>query len=220
MNCFEMIRDECKSAESIVVFSGAGLSAESGIPTYRDSEDPLWKAYDPEVYASRTGLLENPEMVVSQYHTWREQLEDIEPNAAHFAIANNPKVTHITQNVDDLSERAGKKAIHLHGELMEDRYDYEMEDLVRPSVVLFGEPLPADAWHEACDAIEKCDMLISVGTSLEVQPACTLVSGVGGTKFRVHIDPKPRKKQTGGVWIQGTACEMLPRLLGGEEWNA
>lgn len=213
-----MVKDECKAAESIVVFSGAGLSAESGIPTYRDAEDPLWERYDPEVYASRTGLIEDPVLVVNQYHAWRKDMQTIEPNAAHLAIANNPKVTHITQNVDDLSERAGKKAIHLHGELMEDRYDYEMEDLVRPSVVLFGEPLHPAAWHEACKAIEKCDVLITVGTSLEVQPAASLIQGTANTKFRVHVDPN---NESDGLWLQGTACEMLPVILnGGEEWNA
>ena len=163
-----------REAENIVIFSGSGLSKASGVPTYRDMDDPIWKTHDPKIYGSRHGLVNHTEEVLKQYERWRADLSELRPNSAHHAIAKCDKVTtHITQNVDDLSERAGKPSIHLHGEIMKDRPDPEL-GVMRPDVVLFGECLPLTEMAIAHDKMKEADLLIAIGTSLEVQPAASL----------------------------------------------
>ena len=167
-------RKMVKEAENIVIFSGSGLSKASGVPTYRDMDDPIWKTHDPKVYGSRHGLVNHTEEVLEQYDRWRKDLAQLQPNQAHKAIAMCDKVTtHITQNVDDLAERAGKPAIHLHGEIMKDKLDPEL-GVMRPDVVLFGECLPLTEMAIAHDKMKEADLLIAIGTSLEVQPAASL----------------------------------------------
>lgn len=167
-------RHMVKEAENIVIFSGSGLSKASGVPTYRDMDDPIWQTHDPKIYGSRHGLVNHTEEVLEQYDRWRKDLAQLQPNLAHKAIAMCDKVTtHITQNVDDLSERAGKPAIHLHGEIMKDRLDPEL-GVMRPDVVLFGECLPLTEMAVAHDKMKEADLLIAIGTSLEVQPAASL----------------------------------------------
>ena len=163
-----------RRAENIVIFSGSGLSKASGVPTYRDMDDPIWQTHDPKIYGSRHGLVNHTEEVLEQYDRWRKDLAQLQPNNAHRAIAMCDKVTtHITQNVDDLSERAGKPAIHLHGEIMKDKLDPEL-GVMRPDVVLFGECLPLTEMAIAHDKMKEADLLIAIGTSLEVQPAASL----------------------------------------------
>ena len=167
-------RHMVKEAENIVVFSGSGLSKASGVPTYRDMDDPIWQTHDPKIYGSRHGLVNHTEEVLEQYDRWRKDLAQLRPNQAHKAIAMCDKVTtHITQNVDDLAERAGKPAIHLHGEIMKDKLDPEL-GVMRPDVVLFGECLPLTEMAIAHDKMKEADLLIAIGTSLEVQPAASL----------------------------------------------
>ena len=167
-------RHMVKEAENIVIFSGSGLSKASGVPTYRDMDDPIWQTHDPKIYGSRHGLVNHTEEVLEQYDRWRKDLAQLQPNLAHKAIAMCDKVTtHITQNVDDLSERAGKPAIPLHGEIMKDRLAPEL-GVMRPDVVLFGECLPLTEMAVAHDKMKEADLLIAIGTSLEVQPAASL----------------------------------------------
>ena len=173
-NALLAARKMCEQAKNIVIFSGSGLSKASGVPTYRDMDDPIWQTHDPKIYGSRHGLVNHTEQVLEQYDQWRKDLAELQPNLAHEAIAKCDKVTtHITQNVDDLSERAGKPAIHLHGEIMKDRLDPEL-GVMRPDVVLFGECLPLTEMAIAHDKMKEADLLIAIGTSLEVQPAASL----------------------------------------------
>ena len=188
--------------KKLAVLTGAGVSAESGISTFRDSNG-LWENYKVEDVASIEGWLRGPGLVLDFYNTRRKELEHAEPNAAHIAIAGLEKdwdVTVITQNVDNLHERAGStKIIHLHGELTkvrpEDKCSYldnfseesvfdigygeiHLGDLapdgaqLRPHIVWFGEAVPKI--EKAIDAVEKADLLLIVGTSLQVYPAAGL----------------------------------------------
>ena len=186
----------------IVVLTGAGVSAESGISTFRDS-DGLWESYKVEDVASIEGWYRNPGLVLEFYNARRAQLADVRPNAAHLAIASLEQdfdVTVVTQNVDNLHERAGStRIIHLHGELTKvrpencfndaDGYSEEtvfdvgtdsvgLGDLapngaqLRPHIVWFGEAVPKI--ESAIDAVEAADILLIVGTSLQVYPAAGL----------------------------------------------
>lgn len=180
--------------KKIVVFSGAGVSAESGISTFRDSGG-LWEKYKIEEVASIEGWEANPELIIDFYNQRRMQLADCEPNDAHLIIAELEKdfaVTVITQNVDDLHERAGStNVIHLHGELTKIcseqgkrfvtdigyqpmRYGDKAPDgtLLRPFIVWFGEQVPL--MESAIKEVEKAEGLIIIGTSLNVYPAAGL----------------------------------------------
>lgn len=198
--------------KKIVALTGAGISAESGIATFRDS-DGLWEQYSVEEVASAEGYRRNPELVINFANDRREQCVKAEPNQGHKLLAELEKeyeVTVITQNIDDLHERAGSShIIHLHGELMkccserdlstplplpEGRLRMTLDDKdemgyqLRPFIVYFGEPVPRmeEAIHEA----ETADILLIVGTSLNVYPAAGLVQFVPhGTPIYL-IDPK------------------------------
>ena len=196
--------------KKLVVISGAGISAESGIKTFRDA-DGLWEGHDIMEVASPIGWNKNPALVLDFYNKRRAQLLNVQPNSAHQIIAdfeNHFDVTIITQNVDDLHERAGSSSIlHLHGELLKVRSltqkDYILEwktDLnlghtdengvqLRPHIVWFGEDVPAI--EPAIDIIEKADILLIVGTSLQVYPAAGLINYVQQHIPVYYIDPKP-----------------------------
>ena len=202
-----------EEAENIVIFSGSGLSKASGVPTYRDMDDPIWQTHDPKIYGSRHGLVNHTEQVLEQYDRWRKDLAQLQPNQAHKAIAMSDKVTtHITQNVDDLSERAGKPAIHLHGEIMKDKLDPEL-GVMRPDVVLFGECLPLTEMAVAHDKMKEADLLIAIGTSLEVQPAASLWTDIAGDN---SIFINPNQSYPVGVSINIKVEHILSKLL----WNA
>ena len=204
--------------KKLVVLTGAGVSAESGISTFRDS-DGLWENFKVEEVASIEGWHENPSLVLDFYNARRAQLASVKPNAAHYAIAELEKdfdVTVITQNVDNLHERAGStRIIHLHGELTKVRpenayneYDGFSEETVfdigtdyinmgdlapngaqlRPHIVWFGEPVPKI--NAALDAVTEADIMLIVGTSLQVYPAASLYGfAMAGTPIYI-IDPK------------------------------
>ncbi len=182
--------------KKLVVLSGAGMSQESGLKTFRDM-DGLWENYRVEDVASIEGWYRNPELVMDFYNQRRKQLLMAEPNAGHYGIAELEKwfdVTVITQNVDDLHERAGSsKVIHLHGELRKvrstadpnliytlDGWELKMGDKcelgsqLRPHIVWFGEAVPA--FYDAIPIIENADIVVVVGTSLVVYPAAGLVN--------------------------------------------
>ena len=188
--------------KKITVLTGAGVSAESGVSTFRDS-DGLWENHKVEDVASIEGWYRNPQLVLDFYNARRKQLPQVRPNAAHLAIADlekDYKVTVITQNVDNLHERAGStKIIHLHGELTKVRpenccngrdgfseetvFDIGSDEInlgdmapngaqLRPHIVWFGEAVPKI--EAAIDAVEAADILLIVGTSLQVYPAAGL----------------------------------------------
>ena len=204
--------------KKLVVLTGAGVSAESGISTFRDS-DGLWENFKVEEVASIEGWYKNPSQVLDFYNARRAQLATVKPNAAHYAIAeleNQFDVTVITQNVDNLHERAGStRIIHLHGELtkvrpenvcneMDGFSEQEVFDIgtdsisigdmapngaqLRPHIVWFGEAVPKI--NAALDAVTEADMMLIVGTSLQVYPAASLYGfAMAGTPIYI-IDPK------------------------------
>lgn len=194
--------------KKIIVFSGAGISAESGLSTFRDNGG-LWDNYDIKEVATPEAWNKNPELVLDFYNMRRKQVIEAQPNKAHFTVAELEKkfdVNVITQNIDDLHERAGSsKVLHLHGEILKarstiddnvyqlDSYEIKMGDLcknrsqLRPDVVWFGEAVPkmVDAMH----LCEKADVLIIIGTSLTVYPAANILDFVPTTCEKFLIDP-------------------------------
>jgi NAD-dependent deacetylase len=194
----------------VVVLTGAGMSAESGLKTFRDANG-LWEGHDIMEVATAEGFSKNPELVLEFYNQRRKQLLQVNPNSAHHALSaleKTHKVTIITQNVDDLHERAGSKNIlHLHGELLKVRstvddsniynwkHDLSLGDLcekgsqLRPHIVWFGEPVPLIS--QAIEICKSADSLLIIGTSLQVYPAASLVQYVPPEKDIFYIDPKP-----------------------------
>ena len=194
--------------ERIVVFSGAGMSAESGINTFRDS-DGLWEKYNVEDVATPEAWSKNPGLVLDFYNQRRSQVLNAKPNAAHIAIADlesKYEVIVVTQNIDNLHERSGStNVLHLHGEIMKARSVFDSNNLIditgpiylndladdcgqlRPHVVWFGESVPA--YEMGKEAIESADILIIVGTSLNVYPTAGLIMYAKPRIKKYLIDP-------------------------------
>ncbi len=226
----------------IVVLTGAGISAESGIATFRDSNG-LWENHRVEDVASPAGFARNPELVLEFYNQRRAQLHTVVPNDGHHHIAAleaDYQVTVITQNIDDLHERAGSaNIIHLHGELLKAR-PVDSEDVVdwpgdikvgdvdargvqmRPHIVWFGEDVPK--LYRAAGMVEKADLIIIVGTSMQVYPAAGLVGYADPQVPVIYVDPNPtinyelqsRDITTivkGGSEGMAEAIDLIPKLL-------
>lgn len=196
--------------KKLVVLTGAGISAESGIKTFRDS-DGLWEGHDVMEVATPEGWRKNQELVLDFYNKRRQQLKEVKPNRGHEILAELEKdfdVHIITQNVDDLHERAGStKVLHLHGELLkvrsvqnrnvildwtEDLYTGDFDEnghQLRPHIVWFGEDVPA--LEEAIAITENADYFAVIGTSLQVYPAAGLISYTYSITPVFYIDPKP-----------------------------
>jgi len=196
--------------KQLVVLTGAGMSAESGIKTFRDA-DGLWEGHDVMEVATPEGFAANPELVLDFYNQRRKQLFDVKPNSAHIDLAKlevDFKVTIITQNVDDLHERAGStNVIHLHGELLKVRSSYDENDIrkwktdlilgdvcqkghqLRPHIVWFGEDVPMI--ESAVEICATADVLVIIGTSMQVYPAASLMHYVPQNTPTYFIDPKP-----------------------------
>ncbi|MEC4113586.1 NAD-dependent deacylase [Myroides pelagicus] len=194
----------------LVVLSGAGTSAESGIKTFRDA-DGLWEGHDVMEVATPEGWVKNKELVLKFYNDRRRQLLNCKPNSAHQSIAKleaNYAVTVITQNVDDLHERAGStNVLHLHGELLKVRSEVnetltypwtkdlqstdtnELGHGLRPHIVWFGEMVPE--LERAIPVVEKADIIVIVGTSLQVYPAASLINYAQQNAKIYYIDPNP-----------------------------
>lgn len=196
--------------KKLVILTGAGMSAESGIKTFRDG-DGLWEGHDVMDVASPEGWQRNPELVLDFYNQRRKQLKEVKPNFGHKELAQlqiHFDVHIITQNVDDLHERAGsRKVLHLHGELLKVRStknpnfilewegDLNLGDVdtlknqLRPHIVWFGEAVPA--FEKAIEITESADYFAVIGTSLQVYPAASLVDFVPSNMPIFYIDPKP-----------------------------
>lgn len=217
----------------IVVLTGAGMSAESGIKTFRDA-DGLWEGHDVMEVATPEGFAANPELVLDFYNQRRRQLFEVKPNSAHLDLAkleSNYNVTIITQNVDDLHERAdSSKVIHLHGELLKVRSTYDENDIqawatdlhlgdtckkgyqLRPHIVWFGEDVPMI--EKAISVCETADILIIIGTSMQVYPAASLMHYVPPKTPTYFIDPKPNiESKEHLIVISETATVGLKKLL-------
>ncbi|RWA20712.1 hypothetical protein MBRU_03370 [Mycolicibacterium brumae DSM 44177] len=225
------------------MLSGAGISAESGVPTFRDDRNGFWSKYDPYELSSTDGWKNNPERVWAWY-LWRHHLVlDVEPNDGHRAIAHwqdIAEVTVITQNVDNLHERAGSSDVqHLHGSLFEFRCDTcerhfgdPMPDmpeplhevapprcgcggLIRPGIVWFGESLPDGPWNAAVDAVQRADLMVVVGTSSVVYPAAglpDLALSRGIPVIEVNPLATPLSESATAV-VRESAGVALPTLL-------
>ena len=194
----------------IVILTGAGMSAESGLKTFRDANG-LWEGHNVTEVATPEGFHANPELVLEFYNQRRRQLQQVEPNFAHYGIAQlekDYKVSVITQNVDDLHERAGSKnVIHLHGELLKVRSTFDITDIqewkkdlllgdickkgyqLRPHIVWFGEAVPMI--EKAIDICMTAEILVIIGTSMQVYPAASLIHYVPHGTPIYFIDPKP-----------------------------
>ncbi len=221
--------------KKIVVFTGAGVSAESGIKTFRDSGG-LWEEYDINKVATPQAFQKNPELVLGFYNQRRKQVIDALPNAAHKALSDLEKkfdVHIITQNIDDLHERAGsKKVLHLHGEIMKAQstrfpqlvYDVKDKEIkigelcekgfqLRPHIVWFGEMVPM--MEPAIELVSNCDILIVIGTSLDVYPAAGLVNYAAEDAKKYLVDPKAKRLPylMNLEIIEKTAGEGVPPLV-------
>lgn len=204
--------------KKVVVLTGAGVSAESGLKTFRDA-DGLWEGHRVEEVATPEAWERNPSLVLQFYNERRQQLLTALPNLAHSLLADLEKhfnVTIVTQNVDDLHERAGSsKIIHLHGELMKMRSerfphliyecpgDIRLGDLcdkgyqLRPHIVWFGEAVPL--LEQAVPEFQTADFCIIVGTSLQVYPAAGLIRYLPASSHAYYIDPRPHSSYEIGL---------------------
>ncbi len=218
----------------LVVLTGAGISAESGIKTFRDA-DGLWEGHDVMEVASPIGWAKNPALVLDFYNQRRRQLLQVQPNLAHKTLKDlekHFKVSIITQNVDNLHERAGSSnVLHLHGELLKMRssknekliYDCTKDialgdtaedgNQLRPHIVWFGEAVPA--MHKASKIVEKADILLIIGTSLQVYPAASLIDYLPNGKPIYLIDPqKPQGILQNHIhFIEDTACKGIGKFV-------
>ena len=230
-------------AKAVCVLSGAGMSAESGIPTFRDAQTGLWARFDPAQLASPEGFRADPPLVWDWYAERRAGVRAAQPNAGHLALgrwagAHPGRLTVVTQNVDDLHQRAGNTdAIRLHGDILEDRWldpcprdpwcdtDWaapgrpprcaQCGNRVRPGVVWLGELLPPAALEAAERAARRCELMLVVGTSGAVWPAAGLAATARRAgAFVAIVNPQPSEiDDDAHAVLRGTAADLLPRLL-------
>ena len=243
MTDLEAVRAQLAQARRVCVLTGAGMSAERGIPTFRDAMSGLWSRFDPAQLASEEGFRADPARVWAWYAERKQGVRDAQPNAGHVALADYGRrrpgvLTIVTQNVDDLHQRAGwPQTIRLHGDILADRWleacprglgcaiahaqpgeppaCADCGNLLRPGVVWFGEMLPEDAIDAAERAARECDVLLVVGTSGAVWPAAGLarVARRAGAKV-VIVNPQASEIDGEAHWLlRGTAAEVLPRVL-------
>jgi len=229
----EALRD----ARHVCILTGAGVSAESGVPTFRDAQDGLWAQYAPQDLATPDAFLTDPALIWRWYRWRRELVAEAKPNPGHFSIAELaeqiPRVTLITQNVDSLHQRAGSEnVIEFHGNLFDERCFScatpaiaddstdvptcpECGDNLRPGVVWFGESIPEAALNESCAAAMECDVFLSVGTSSLVYPAAGLANlAVENGATVVEINPIPTTHAAGFHFaIAGKSGVVFPKLL-------
>ncbi len=225
-------------ANRVVAFTGAGISAESGVPTFR-GDDGIWKKFKPEELANINAFMRNPELVWEWYKARKRVIADVQPNAGHYALAAMEKMferfTIVTQNIDNLHRRAGSNNVYeLHGNIernfcMKCYTHYENEfvlqsggvprcrcgGIIRPDVVWFGEMLPEDEWENATKACRQADVLLSIGTSSVVYPAASLpVEAQRQGAFVVEINPEPTPlTEIADEFMQGKSGEILPHIV-------
>lgn len=234
------------NSRSLAVLTGAGISKESGVPTFRDALDGLWARYDPAQLATPGAFARNPKLVWDWYEYRREMVRAAQPNPGHYALTalqkRFPHMRIITQNVDDLHERAGSAGvIRLHGSIAANRCFFDCQgsptpvDIstltwdknggppccphcgrwVRPDVVWFGEMLPPDAIESATFASAHADVMLVVGTSGVVTPAANMpfIAKRAGA-FIIEINPvESQITPIADIWLAGPSGEVLPRLV-------
>lgn len=234
----EEARRRVEAARSIAVMTGAGISAESGVPTFRGSGG-LWRNFRAEDLATPEAFERDPRLVWEWYDWRRQQIAAAKPNLAHYALVTlekrAPEFTLVTQNVDGLHAAAGSRnLLEIHGSIWRTRClsCHEVRDsrgplgrvpprcacegLLRPDVVWFGEALPFEAMKRAFRAVEECDVMLVVGTSGVVQPAASLGEMAlrrGAAVIEVNVEPTATSPSA-TLFLQGKAGEILPRLVG------
>ena len=233
---FEQIADKLKDAKKIVFVTGAGISQESGIPTFRGT-DGLWRKYDPMKLATIDAFYDDPKLVWEWYEDRRKNILAAKPNPGHQAIAELEKykdVVVLTQNIDGLHQRAGStKVLELHGSIIrikctvcdfkgdiESRFDElppkcKCGNILRPDVVWFGESLPQDIWQEAIIQANSCDIMIIAGTSLVVSPANTLpIYARQNNAILIEVNPEETvMSQDMQLSLKTTSANALPKLI-------
>ncbi len=225
-----------RGAKSVLVLTGSGISAESGLPTFR-GVGGLWRTHRVEELASPEGFARDPVLVWTWYNERKAAHEGAQPNAGHFALAQLENAfddfTIATQNVDSLHLRAGSRnVLELHGNLREARctncngrraldaaglplgeIDHSCGGRWRPEIVWFGESLPNDVWQKAQEAAARADVIIVVGTSALVYPAAALATHYNRRAFVAEINPESTAISDGvDCVVRGTAAEVLPRI--------
>jgi len=233
---FELIEDQIKNFRKIVFVTGAGISQESGIPTFRGNEG-LWRNHDAMKLATIDAFYENPKLVWEWYNERRINVFQAQPNSGHRAITELEKyadVVVLTQNIDGLHQKSGSsKVLELHGSIVKVKCsvcDYKEEilteisnspplckcgNIVRPDVVWFGELLPQDVWQNAMNFASKCDLMIIAGTSLVVSPANTLpIYAKQNNAILIEINPEDTSMSGEmNLAIRNTSVKSLPELV-------
>ncbi len=235
----EALIDALQASRHVCVLSGSGISAESGVPTFREAQTGLWEKFDPHELATPEAFLQDPELIWRWYRWRRELVAKVEPNAGHRALVDLAsqlrEFTLITQNVDGLHQRAGSdNVIEFHGNIFEDRCFVEgcvvtdASDVssavpacpacggqLRPGVVWFGEAIPEDALNKATAAASSCDLFISIGTSSLVWPAAGLAETARAAGARiVEVNPNPTPlSDMSDFCLSGNAGKILPELV-------
>lgn len=229
--------EKLAQARRVAVLTGAGISAESGIPTFRDALSGLWARYDPQELATPEGFARNPKLVWDWYAERRQRIAGVQPNPGHIALAALERrfgqFTLVTQNIDSLHQRAGSRAVvELHGNIARVKCSRE-ETIVseypddespprchcgawlRPDVVWFGEMLPAGALARAEAAAEQCEVFLSIGTSAQVYPAAELpLRALSAGATVVEINPeRTALTRHAHFALPGAAGVVLPQLL-------
>lgn len=232
------VRQLLREARSVSVLTGAGVSAESNIPTFRGNSG-LWKQYRAEDLATPEAFARNPRLVWEWYDWRRQIIARAQPNQGHFALAGLesrvPQFTLITQNVDGLHDRAGsRRVLKVHGDIWtvrckdcgSDSVDRRVPlpelpphcscaGLLRPGVVWFGEALPKDVWRQAEEAAQSSEVFLVVGTSALVYPAASLVQiakGSGAKVIEINVAASAVSHAV-DMFLQGTSGELLPQLV-------
>jgi len=233
---YESITEKLKDAKKIAIVTGAGISQESGIPTFR-GKDGLWRNYDPMKLATIDAFYDDPELVWEWYNERRKNIFSAEPNLGHRAIAELEKfvkVIVLTQNIDGLHQRAGStEVLELHGSIVKIKCtvcDFKSEiltefvdipplckcgNILRPDVVWFGESLPQEIWQHAMIHASKCDVMIVAGTSLVVSPANTLpIYAKQNEAILIEINPeKTIMSSDMDLSIRNTSAVALPEFV-------
>ncbi|CAN5713125.1 NAD-dependent deacylase [soil metagenome] len=229
--------EDLNDARSVVALTGSGISAESGVPTFRDAQTGLWAQYDPQQLATPEAFMRDPDLVWEWYEWRRKLVGEAEPNPGHYALAELerkvPNFTLATQNVDGLHRRAGSENVQeLHGNILRtvcSAERIEVEPLgnekspvcpncgapLRPNVVWFGEMLPECIMEASAEAARNCDVFLSVGTSSLVYPAASLpyeALSAGATVVEVNLEETPLTTRA-DYTLFGRAGEVLPALL-------
>ena len=234
---FESLTEKLKNAKKIVFVTGAGISQESGIPTFRGN-DGLWRKYDPMQLATIDAFYNNPKLVWEWYEDRRKNILNAKPNPGHFAIAELEKfkdVVVLTQNIDGLHQRAGSShVLELHGSIIrikctvcefEDDIPSSFENLppkcikcnniLRPDVVWFGESLPQKVWNQAIIEASSCEIMIVAGTSLVVSPANTLpVYAKENNATLIEVNPEQTQMSSEmDISLRTTSAQALPSII-------